>query len=86
MCGPSYVGHQGAVGTAGIKVYYDQVYLVIEVVEEVFNQITEYCLDTHSDRIKYLLANEREIQYLSKIMGFDLSVHSSDYFKVKLID
>lgn len=68
-----------------MKIYNENVYLVLEVKQAQFDSITDHLTSDTTDTIKYLLANRVEINYLSEQLDLDkMWLQGSDYFKVTL--
>ena len=65
-----------------MKKYYAGVYLVIEVDEKMFNKIDLHIIPPMQSHIKYLLGNDEEMNYLSKLLNIPKSELVTDYFKI----
>jgi hypothetical protein len=61
--------------------YVEDYYLVFKT--DKFDEITEHLIEPFDNPdVKYLLGNDKETLYLSKIFGFDPDKVHTDYFKI----
>lgn len=69
-----------------MKIYHKNYYTVIELSDEVYDSANEYILSSSDwdwPRSKVLLGNEREINYLSKLLKIKNSeIDKSDWIKL----
>lgn len=64
----------------GLRIYYDQYFLVIETRK--YNDVVQYII-AESIYHKVLLGNEMERKYLEGIIGIKLEAYPCDYYRVK---
>lgn len=66
-----------------MKVIVDGCYLKVVVTENEFNNIPDdFLISGCTDKVKYMCANQTEINYLSKLGNCDLSGFWVDYFEI----
>lgn len=63
-----------------MKIYRDQVYLVIET--DKFDLIENHLIEPYRIDTKFLLGNKKEVDYISKILGIEPEYLDTDYFRI----
>lgn len=70
-----------------MKIYNENVYLVIEVDQSKFDLVDEgHTISPSTNRVKYLCANLAERKHISTIFGVaESELDACDYFKIRVI-